>query len=206
MKYIDIIREYANEHNTDISSHLETLYSESVKMNPTNIVELGVCTGQSSRAFSYVNLEVGSHVIGVDIENHGYRNIQNSKFVLADDCVYAEEYRKLYGPNIDILFIDTSHLYDHTKKEIAAWFPLLSKKALVFFHDTCLDGKGYKRRNGTTGENWDCKRGVIRPIEEFFGANFDEYTEFEQEFTVGEDKWRIKQDPICNGLAILWKN
>ena len=76
---------------------------------------------------------------------------------------------------VDVLFIDTSHLYEHTVKEIEAWFPLLAPNALVMFHDTNLR-PNYTRQNGTCGVGWDNDRGVIRAIEEYLGETLDETT------------------------------
>jgi len=41
-------------------------------MQPKRIVELGVRSGETSRIFSYINKELDSTVIGVDIENYNY--------------------------------------------------------------------------------------------------------------------------------------
>src|SRR5581483_12486208 len=80
-------------------------------------------------------------------------------------------------PGIDVLFIDTSHLYEHTKQEIAAWFPLLAPEARVFFHDTNLKGVFF-RRDGSMGLGWDNQRGVIRAIEEHLGTRLPEKRDF----------------------------
>lgn len=207
MKNLELIREYGEKANSDISSHLETIYAETYKMNPKVIVELGVRGGESSRAFSYVNEELGSRIIGVDCDTCPYEEkIVNSTFVKADDCAYANDYKNQYGSNIDVLMIDTSHQYEHTKNEILTWFPLLSEKALVMFHDTHLDGKGYTRKNGTTGENWNNERGVIRAVEEYFGKMFDETTDFTVNLELDGNKWTLKHESICNGLMLCWKN
>jgi cephalosporin hydroxylase len=204
----DFVKKYSNEKDTDISSHLENMYTYTSNMKPSIIVECGVSAGESSGIFSIVNKELGSKVFGVDIGVglSVYSTIHNGTFIHMDDCLYADTYKKEYGANIDVLFIDTSHLYDHTKKEIEKWFPLLSKKALVMFHDTNLDGSGYNRSNGTRGENWNNNRGVIRAIEEFFNSSFNEKTDFSGSCVVGNDKWVYKHNTICNGMFFAWKN
>jgi len=207
MNTIDIIKKYSNEKDTDISSHLKKMYIYTRDMKPSTIVECGISSGESSSIFSIINLELGSKVIGVDVEVcNVYSNIHNGTFIHMDDCLYADVYQKQYGANIDVLFIDTSHLYDHTKKEIEKWFPLLSKRAFVMFHDTNLDGTGYNRSNGTKGTNWDNNRGVIRAIEEYFNKSFNEKTDFTGGCTVGQDNWLYKHDSICNGMFFAWKN
>jgi cephalosporin hydroxylase len=207
MKNLELIREYGDKANSDISSHLETIYTETFQMNPKLIVELGVRGGESSRAFSYVNEELGSRIIGVDVDRVPYEEkIVNGTLVVSDDCAYADVFKSEFGAIIDVLMIDTSHQYEHTKQEVAKWFPLLSNKALVIFHDTNLDGKGYTRKNGTIGENWNNERGVIRLIEEYFGRTYDETKDFEDKIDKGDDTWRLRHECICNGLTLCWKN
>lgn len=204
---IDDIKKYSNENDTDISSHLESMYTYTHDMKPSIIVECGVSTGESSKVFSTVNQELGSKVFGVDVnECPVYSNIHNGTFIHMDDCSYADIYQKQYGANVDVLFIDTSHMYDHTKQEIEKWFPLLSNRALVMFHDTNLDGAGYNRTNGTRGLNWNNNRGVIKAIEEYFNSSFNEKTDFGGSCTLGNDKWVYKHNTICNGMFFAWKN
>ena len=99
---------------------------------------------------------------------------------------------------IDILFIDTSHLYEHTCQEIKVWFPLLAPKAKVFFHDTNINETVF-RRNGSSFGGWNNERGVIRALETFFNQPFDETIDF----TVSINGWIIKHDHNCGGFTIL---
>lgn len=205
MKYLDAIRERMKE-DTDISSHLDTLYLKTLKMNPKRIVELGVRSGESSRMFSYVAQETNCEVIGVDIDTCDYSFVHNGRFFQGDDCLFANLYGMTYGSkNIDVLFIDTSHLYDHTVREIAVWFPHLSDKALVIFHDTNLRTQ-YIRKNGTIGQGWDNQRGVVRAIQEYFGISFNETQEYKGTCTKNGATWSIEHEPICNGLTLCYKD
>jgi predicted O-methyltransferase YrrM len=47
----------------------------------------------------------------------------------------------LQSDSIDILFIDSSHEYNHTLKELQLWFPKLSRGGFVFLHDTSLKAR-----------------------------------------------------------------
>jgi cephalosporin hydroxylase len=123
-----------------------------------------------------------------------------------DDVECASTYSDLLKGMINVLFIDTSHLYDHTVKEIAAWFPLLNDKALVIFHDTNLDGKGYYRKDGKMEMNWNNDRGVTRAIEEYLNMPIDEKTDFEKTIQRDDIKWTLKHYSNSNGLLLLWKN
>ena len=117
-----------------------------------------------------------------------------------------ERFKSVIKEPVDVLFIDTSHLYEHTVRELAAWFPLLANKALVIFHDTNLDGKGYYRKDGKMEMNWDNKRGVTQAIEEYLNISIDETTNFDSVIQRGDIKWILKHYSNSNGLLLLWKN
>ena len=50
-KIVHKIRRHAQKKKTDISDHLETLFVESLSMEPKLIVELGVGDGESTMVF-----------------------------------------------------------------------------------------------------------------------------------------------------------
>lgn len=189
---------------TDIASHLRTIFLETVKSKPKLIVELGVKKGFSAFALSRAAIVTGAVLVSVDIRDFSKSSDwEDWIFVQMDDIDFAKQFpawckeRKI-EPSIDVLFIDTSHEYEHTKKEIAAFFPLLSANATVILHDTnCSDW--YRRRNYTIDRSYDAKRRVIKATEEYFGKSFNEKEEFMELI----DGWLIEHDPICNGLMIL---
>jgi predicted O-methyltransferase YrrM len=209
MKYLEEIQQRGRTEDCDLSDHLETLYRQAYEMSPKVIVELGVSSGQSSKTFDRVSRELGSIIFGCDVEptiGFSYSDICNGNFVQMDDIQFSRLYASNVGRPIDVLFIDTSHLYEHTVQEIAHWFPLLADKAVVMFHDTNMNGKNYVRKNGSIGLNWDNKRGVIRAIEEYFGVTMDESKDFT--ILVNKDglRWRVKHEEGCNGLTSCFKN
>jgi len=126
--------------------------------------------------------------------------------ICKNDCEYASEYNNYFKNNIDVLFIDTSHLYEHTINEIKLWFPLLNNKALFIFHDINLYNGVYKRKNSFTGTGWDNQRDVIRSIEEYFETNFNKKEFFNTTLVKNNDNWRVVHDPDCNGLTCCFKN
>lgn len=101
-------------------------------------------------------------------------------------------------PLIDLLFIDTSHYYEHTVQEIKAWLPFVSARGKVIFHDTNLKVLG-PRRDGCFQLSWDNQRGVIRAIEEYLGVAIDENKDFSDQF----GDWMVRHWPNCNGLTIM---
>lgn len=203
MKELNEIRRHALK-RTDISDHLETMFLEALQQKPRLIVELGVRSGESTFALERAARLCKSTLVSVDIEQTSYRSsFRDWFFVCKDDIAFAQEFpqwcaQRNLPSKVDLLFIDTSHLYEHTCKEIESWFPLLSPQAKVIFHDTNLK-KYYKRKDGTIGFGWDNQRGVIRAIEDFLGKTYDEA----REFADIRNGWLIRHVPHCNGLTIL---
>lgn len=188
------------------NDHLVTLFIESLIMRPKLIVELGVARGGSTFVFERVGQLTAAEIISVDIKDcSNASSYKDWIFIHKDDIEFAGEFKewcikKNIEPKIDILFIDTSHYYGHTVQEIANYFPLLSDKAKVFFHDTNL-GNFFFRKDGSLDLGWDNERGVIRALEDYFHKSFNE----KEAFIDIIDGWLIKHDPFCNGLTILEK-
>jgi cephalosporin hydroxylase len=205
-KIVGHIRKHAEIKKTDISDHLETLFVECLNIESKLIVELGVGDGESTYVLERVANLWGAKPVSVDIEDrHEVSNFKDRIFIQKDDIAFAAEFtewcrQKNIEPLIDILFIDTSHLYDHTVTEIKAWFPYLAARSKVIFHDTNIS-EVFIRKDGSTGKGWDNQRGVIRAIEEYFGIKFDET----KDFTMMQTNWLIRHFTICNGFMIMSK-
>ncbi|HLJ62503.1 MAG TPA: class I SAM-dependent methyltransferase [Stellaceae bacterium] len=189
----------------DIGDHLSTLFSETLVMRPRLIVELGVRQGASRFALEQAARLCGSALVSSDLDDCSAVCSQSPRwyFVKQDDIAFAGEFpewcaARNIAPGIDVLFIDTSHLYEHTVQEIRAWFPLLSSCCKVIFHDTNLR-KYFRRLDGTIGGGWDNERGVIRAIEERLDTKFNERIDF----VTTVDEWTIRHWAHCNGLTVL---
>lgn len=193
-----------SKRRTDISDHLLTLYAEAIEMKPRVMVELGVRTGESTRVLLMAAERVRATLVSVDIDDCSTVACSPAwRFIRSDDVEFAKRWPSWAESNglpqsIDFLFIDTSHLYEHAKAEIATWFPYLAPEAKVAFHDTNLR-RWYRRRDGSLGQGWDNDRGVIRAIEDYLGTKFDET----RPFAIVINGWLVRHDPICNGLTIL---
>jgi hypothetical protein len=189
---------------TDICDHLETLFYESLGMRCELIVELGSGDGESTFVLERAARLWKARLISVDIEDRReVGSYERRIFVQRDDVVFASEFpfwceRQSIRPKIDILFIDTSHLYEHTVREIQCWFPYLAPRAKVIFHDTNLT-EDYNRKDGSRGAGWNNGRGVIRAVEEYFDGSFNEG----EDFMVIKNRWLIRHYAHCNGLTIL---
>lgn len=191
---------------TDISDHLPALFTESLAVQPRLIVELGTRNGESTFVFEKVAKLCNAQVVSVDIEPTSRASqYQSWRFVQSDDIEFAKTFPAWCRENglpteIDILFIDTSHFFEHTMQEIAHWFPLLAPRCKVFFHDTNLR-RIYFRKDGSMGVAWS-NRGVIGALEKFFCKNFNE----REDFTASINGWSITHYAQCSGFTILTRN
>ncbi|MDB4459015.1 class I SAM-dependent methyltransferase [bacterium] len=195
---------------TDISDHLSTLYGLALISAPKLIVELGTRGGESTRALLAGASRTGATILSIDIEDCGdiempFKDQWN--FIKADDVEFGknefEGWCKGKGlePQIDFLFIDTSHVYEHTKDEVAIWEKFLSPGGVMAFHDTNMGDGYFKRMDGSVGIGWDNKRGVIRVVEELIGREYDASSFFCDTLS----GYAIIHFPFCNGLTVMKK-
>lgn len=199
------IQDHTARNPSDISDHLATLFSESLAIQPRLIVELGVRGGESRFALERAAKAANCVLVSVDLEdcNAVCGRSPLWYFVKSDDLGFASEFSNWCAergiePKIDVLFIDTSHVYEHTVQEVRAWFPHLSDYCKVMFHDSNTKSP-YRRQDGTFGLGSDCKRGVIRAIEEYLGMQFNELVDF---VTVTRG-WLVRHWAHCNGLTLM---
>jgi cephalosporin hydroxylase len=190
---------------SDISDHLATIFSEAVAVQPRLIVELGVRGGESRFVLERAARVTGSFLVSVDVDDCKAVCGQSPRlhFVQSDDIQFAQVFRKWCSqrgiePSIDVLFIDTSHLYEHTVQEIETWFPYLADSCKVIFHDTNMK-RFFRKLDGTIESGWDNQRGVIRAIEEHLGTKLNESLDF---VTIVQG-WLIRHWAHCNGLTTM---
>lgn len=203
LKELNDIRKHSKI-RTDISDHLETIFIESLIVKPKLIVELGIREGESLLVLERVASLCNSMIVSIDIEDCSRVGTYSKwHFIHKDDVEFANEFdswcrARDIEPKVDVIFIDTSHLYEHTVLEISSWFPFLSERAKVLFHDTNLRTT-YFRKDGSMGFGWDNERGVIRAIEQYFNESFNE----KDSFSTILKGWVIKHYPNCCGFTIL---
>jgi cephalosporin hydroxylase len=195
---------------SDISDHLPTIFSEIVAASPKLVVEVGTRGGESTKTILAAAKHSDAAVLSLDINDCSAVEIAEDfksswHFIQGDDVAFGKEsflgWCSSHGfePRIDVLFIDTSHLYEHTRAEIQAWFPHLSKRAIVIFHDTNLNRTSRTYNNTILNIGWDNQRGVIRAIEELLGKKFDE----DRSFAGVVSEWLVRHYPNSFGLTVL---
>jgi predicted O-methyltransferase YrrM len=197
--------------SSDIHDHLPTIFAEAVAARPRLMVELGTRGGVSTRALLAAAEICDAHVLSIDIADCSRLDLPERfharwTFVCADDMDFAGQPFSAFcaerglPPFADVVFVDTSHAYAHTRAEIEKWMPRLSPRGIMLFHDTNM-ANWFRRMNGKVERGSDNGRGVIRAIEEFLGRRYDEATYF-TDVAAG---YLVSHVPWSSGLTILRK-
>jgi cephalosporin hydroxylase len=211
--YKDLVA-YSNKNNSDISSHLPVLFAYALTYQPKLIVEAGVRGGESTLALLKAVSFYDAQLIGIDIDPASavaYGSLPKTLFLPINDLNFTEYYyaSQWKHQKIDMVFIDTSHLYEHTMQEIKMFVPLLSEEGALIFHDSNVTplqgGTAYVRLNGTVGRAFGNTNGVTVALKEYFGLQFDENSYNNFDCTKEGIEWRIVHYPFCNGLTIAKK-
>ena len=127
---------------SDIQEYLPFLYEQAHSRPGCCIVELGTRNGNSTLAFLAGVAESGGTVWSVDVDNiilnddgmWRWQNARNWRFIHGSDM--DEGVQAMLPEKIDILFIDTSHEYEHTLAELRTYIPRLTPDGIALLHDT----------------------------------------------------------------------
>lgn len=130
---------------TDIQGHLEFLYETVVDIGThlpsrakVGIIELGVRTGQSTCAFLAALEQVSGTLWSVDSAPPEvppeWLSLPGWKYLQADDL--SEAALAFLPKRCDVLFIDTTHGYEHTLTELTYYVPRVRRGGVVLLHDT----------------------------------------------------------------------
>jgi predicted O-methyltransferase YrrM len=134
------------ESTSDISHHLLILSLLVTEFGLKHIVELGTRNGHSTLALLEAVQQIGGKVMSVDIEPclTARRRVAEAglntrwEFLHANDLEL--ESAKILQP-IDLLFIDTNHLYAQTIAELRKYLPYLTEGSWIALHDyTSFEG------------------------------------------------------------------
>ena len=99
---------------------------------------------------------------------------------------------KHFGGDIQCVIIDSSHQYEHTKREIELWYNSLASFGLMFLHDSSLLAKSYDDTN---------RGGVYRALHEWITENKVSCLNINSEFTESDTSPYIDG----SGLALIQK-
>lgn len=121
---------------SDINEHLPTLVDLVEMTHAQHVIELGTRDGVSTVAFLYALEQTGGRLTSVDIDQApDLPEHPQWQFIQGDDCDPA-----VFGQlePADIVFIDTSHFYEHTKQELNLYRWLVKPGGVIVCHDTEL--------------------------------------------------------------------
>lgn len=122
---------------TDIQGHLETFVDTVTDLGATKVIELGSRSGVSTIAWLYA-LEGRGHLWSVDISPPPpLPDVEHWTFLQGDDC--SPVILDVLPDEADVCFIDTSHAYDHTLRELELYLPRVRSGGRILLHDTELE-------------------------------------------------------------------
>lgn len=122
---------------SDIYLHLPRLAGLVEALDAKHVIELGTRTGVSTVAWLWALEKTGGRLTSVDVdERPPIGEFPHWTFIQGDDCdpaIVAEL------DDADIVFIDTSHLYEHTARELRIYRHLVRPGGVLVLHDTMLE-------------------------------------------------------------------
>ncbi len=140
---MDLASEYRRrcEETSDINQHLPALFDAVMdvpRVGPM-VLELGTRTGNSTAAFLHaLQVAKSGKLLSVDIDMPDvpgeWYDLPYWEFRRGDDTDVTVIGNSL--SQVDVLFIDTSHTYEHTLRELQLYMPLVSPGGVALFHDT----------------------------------------------------------------------
>lgn len=173
---MDFEAEYqsACSRGTDIHEHLPTL--SRLTSECSHVIEMGICTGQSTRAFlrhdvEYIGYDIHLQPGITDYFEDALKSGRRVRYHVADTKTFTIQ-------ETDLLFIDTAHNYDQLKEELRLHAHMVKK--YIVFHDTTTFE--HRDENGAGPGLWPA-------IQEFLDAH---------------SEWGIKERYTNNnGLTVL---
>ena len=164
-----------------MKGYLEYLFEYALKAD--KVVELGVGEGNSTLALLKAVAQNKRKLISIDKGNAPVAHKRIKESGLEENWIFIQEDDLQITMNnigltaIDLLYIDTSHEYEHTKKELEKFLPLVADKGIVLLHDISPTG-------------WD----VQKAIDDFLSFHSD------WDYTI---LFSGKEDPGGCGLGLL---
>jgi cephalosporin hydroxylase len=179
---------------SDVFEHLPTFVAAVEELKATKVIELGVRYGVSTIAWLYA-LEGVGHLWSVDCSFPVAAPDSNTNlldpqgplgvcpwwtFMLGYD-IWPEILDALPKKGVDIVFLDTNHVYEETLVELELYYPRVRSGGRMFLHDTDLAVTG----NAVTPQP---PYPVRTAMEEF----------------CAEHKLRFSNNPNCSGLGTIF--
>jgi len=130
---------------SDIYEHLPTFVDLCTTLNATTVIELGTRGGVSTIAWLHGLELTDGHLWSVDIDPQPELEHERWTFVQGDDLALSTLAQ--LPEEADIVFIDTSHMYQHTRAELNVYKWRVRPGGRIVLHDTALQRpEGWTRR------------------------------------------------------------
>lgn len=125
----------------DTSDCVQILYDVAVNMPSYRILELGVRLGVSTVALLLAAKKVNGHLWSIDVDPcvRAVKTVKDNgldsywTFMIGDDKTLLLGFTE---NSMDMVFIDTSHQYEHTLQELRLCDRILRKGGVMLLHDT----------------------------------------------------------------------
>jgi len=175
----------------DSDKHLMLLYSIVIGSNAKNIIELGVREGITTLPLVCGAKETNGMVYSVDIEPTllilDDELLKHNKFFLQDALTFLNNWN--INQQIDIIYIDDWHAYEHVKKELEILDKLVSPSTIILLHDLMYgDTCPFYHTDLTLNNGQWASGGVYRAVAE-----------------LNPQFWEFSTLPWGNGMTILRK-
>lgn len=124
---------------SDIVEHLPTFVELCIELNAQKVIELGVRAGVSTVAWLHGLEFTGGHLWSVDISAGGSSLIPADRWTFIQGNDLDLEVLDRLPELVDIVFIDTTHSFEQTDKELRAYAPHVRSGGRIVLHDTQVE-------------------------------------------------------------------
>ncbi len=135
----------------EIRAHIHAIYWLARQSRAKLICELGVRSGESTRALLAAAMDLDARLVSIDQDGDSYhvRQITEDRGITLDwnrwECRQQDSAiaALAFAPlSVDFLMVDTDHSLETTRREIAAWNDRMKLTGIMVFHDTGLNEPG----------------------------------------------------------------
>ena len=173
----------------DSDRHLMTLFSIALSTKGKTFIELGVRGGDTTLPMLYAAKLCGGILHSVDINKTEFTPNNTLRENWSFHCSDSIEFLENFDGDIDFIYIDDWHSYDHVKKQLEILDKKVSPKTIILLHDlmygeTCP----FYHTDLTMKDGQWANGGPYRAVAE-----------------LNPQFWEFSTIPVNNGLTILRK-